>query len=1354
MNIAEKRFSKRVASILLIVMMLMTLLPQTQAVFAESQRYTGEQGGNPYITMKDSATVKVSDIVTDTDIEDYWHNTISTAVDAAADLRFVFVPTGYSTNKPAESDIIANAMPHISIYKAADALTGKDPVASYDGGKGALELEQVRLGTSDASEYATVQLKIKGGTLNTNTDYALVFDKDLAIKKPETTIKQNIVFYFRTKAPATGFKLDKSSISTSIGQTETISAQYDNSDVDPGDVTWTSSNVNVASVSGGKVKAISEGTAIITASYQGKTAECTVKVGNIAYSMQGTGGNQVSMVEPDDITVLSEDDDRYLNSINSKFHDDSDVRFVFMMSAGMQQFNEENFISKGMDNIKVYDTYGGSIVAQSSPQSGQAGISYDGYDESKGIALKISRGALANGTYYLVMGKNLEGNNPAKTLGKDVVFRFSITDTQESIEPESISLDWNELTLTKGTEMNLKAEISPSDTTDKTVLWSSSDNSTVSVSEDGAVKALRAGSAVITAKTKNGRFSAECAVTVEESTISLSSQSLEMSRNEEQTLRAEVNGEKIKPEWTSSDPEVVAVDEKGAVKAVKSGHAAITATYSGARSICIINVTDSGVYGSQGNGGNTMLMKNPDNIFVRKVTSTGYYNGINTPLDGSSDIIFEFTMSAGMNNFGEDVFLQNSMPYITIWDENKENIIAQYSGGSGDLKFFGTHQTGENNNHGNKVTDGIYVGVDKGFLKAGRYVIVFGKEIRGRSANRKLGKDVEFTFNVKYFIDDLTLNLPQDGDTLEAAVRAKEVDDQTVADIEKLRIVTGEGYRLSEADFRFIREDMNTTLSRLDLSEAALDGNVIPAGALQGCTALEKLTLPADITEVKADAFRGCRNLETVKLTGGTPPSADSSAFEDTALRNIIVPYQYEDAYRASSPWKDWSIVVEVQRVTLNKNDITVEEGKSNSLTAEIFPDNATDKSLEWESSDEDIATVDKDGNVTGMKPGNTVITVKTSDGGYEASCKVKVIPPVPVITLNKATAEIYTTGDDSTVQLTARVTGTYVYTDEDVAWWSLDEDVATVDEFGLVTAAPGAGQDGKNKTYIFAQVGSTRKYCSVTVKEHTLTLSASEKSLLTTGTGNTATLRASLDGKTASGSAVTWSSSNTSVATVTRNTGIIKGVKAGTAVITAKAKGKEARCTVRVTALGTVRAKAASAAYNKVKVTWTGVSGAGGYMISRCSRSGAIQKSWNVSSSARSFTETGRTTGTTYYYKVCAYRTANGSRLSAAYSSAVSAKPVPAAVTGMKTAKSGSKRIRVSWRKVTGASGYTIYRSIKKSSGFKAAGTVKKGSTVSWRSSTLKKGTRYYFKVRAYRTTGGSKVYGPYSAVVSRTAK
>ncbi|MBU5231285.1 Ig-like domain-containing protein, partial [Intestinimonas butyriciproducens] len=147
----------------------------------------------------------------------------------------------------------------------------------------------------------------------------------------------------------------------------------------------------------------------------------------------------------------------------------------------------------------------------------------------------------------------------------------------------SIELNKTALTLEVGKNETLTATVKPDNAEDKTVTWTSSDE-TVATVENGKVTAVKAGTATITAKA--GEQSASCAVTVNEATptpvpvasIELNKTALTLEVGKNETLTATVkpdNAEDKTVTWTSSD-ETVATVENGKVTAVKAGTATIT----------------------------------------------------------------------------------------------------------------------------------------------------------------------------------------------------------------------------------------------------------------------------------------------------------------------------------------------------------------------------------------------------------------------------------------------------------------------------------------------------------------------------------------------------------------------------------------------------------------------------------------------------------------------------------------------------------------------------------------------------------------------------------------------------------
>ena len=85
--------------------------------------------------------------------------------------------------------------------------------------------------------------------------------------------------------------------------------------------------------------------------------------------------------------------------------------------------------------------------------------------------------------------------------------------------------------------------------------------------------------------------------------------------------------------------------------------------------------------------------------------------------------------------------------------------------------------------------------------------------------------------------------------------------------------------------------------------------------------------------------------------------------------------------------------IIPVSQITLNKAEASISVGNSETLTATVAPENATNKALKWASSDEDVATVGPDGTVTAVKVGTATITATATDGsGKSAVCTVTVI--------------------------------------------------------------------------------------------------------------------------------------------------------------------------------------------------------------------------------------------------------------------------------------------------------------------------------------------------------------------------
>ena len=141
---------------------------------------------------------------------------------------------------------------------------------------------------------------------------------------------------------------------------------------------------------------------------------------------------------------------------------------------------------------------------------------------------------------------------------------------------------------------------------------------------------------------------------------------------------------------------------------------------------------------------------------------------------------------------------------------------------------------------------------------------------------------------------------------------------------------------------------------------------------------------------------------------------------------------------------------VPVTGVTLDKAELTLEKGSTGTLTATVAPQNATNNTVTWSSSNPEFVTV-ANGTVTAVSAGTATITVTTADGNHKATCTVTVIPKTVQVSgiQVQGSASVYVGGS---TKLTATVTPTNA-TNQKVTWDSNNESVATVGTDGTVTA-------------------------------------------------------------------------------------------------------------------------------------------------------------------------------------------------------------------------------------------------------------------------------------------------------------
>ena len=240
-------------------------------------------------------------------------------------------------------------------------------------------------------------------------------------------------------------------------------------------------------------------------------------------------------------------------------------------------------------------------------------------------------------------------------------------------------------------------------------------------------------------------------------------------------------------------------------------------------------------------------------------------------------------------------------------------------------------------------------------------------------------------------------------------------------------------------------------------------------------------------------------------------------------------------------------------KIKLSHTELFVSEGQTASLSATVLPEGA-DQGVVWKSLKPDIATVAPDGTVTGIAGGKTFVTATT--GHVTSGCTVNVMAHVTGVHLDRHEAMVEL---DGVILLEAFIEPEVAYNDT-VYWSSTDPEVAVVGN-GVVTGM----KIGRADIVVTTAEGGFTDTCHVEVgcSVKSITLQPAKTRI---DVGETAAIAVSMLPANATDKTLTWTSSDTSVATVDAQ-GNVKGIDRGKVTITAKANvgGASASCEIEV---------------------------------------------------------------------------------------------------------------------------------------------------------------------------------------------
>lgn len=302
----------------------------------------------------------------------------------------------------------------------------------------------------------------------------------------------------------------------------------------------------------------------------------------------------------------------------------------------------------------------------------------------------------------------------------------------------------------------------------------------------------------------------------------------------------------------------------------------------------------------------------------------------------------------------------------------------------------------------------------------------------------------------------------------------------------------------------------------------------------------DSLRITADVTPATASN----KNLVWESSDTSVATVSDNGVVTAVGTGRCTILCKSSDPSSTASAMCNIFVMQPVTGIELNTTEITVRKGQVFWLNANCLPTDADDKSVTWSSNNEEICTVEQDGKVTAVEAGTTTIVAMSNDSGMLATCKVIVTQPVTGIKLNSSYQEMWVGSKYAIIPTVEPIDAE----NKNVTYFSSDESVASVDEYGVVTALKG----GNTIIEVTTEEYHLTATCTIVVKEYvsSITLSEHEKFLNVTETG---TLTAVVETSTATNRGIVWSSSDDAICSVDKD-GNLSGNRVGNAVITATA--------------------------------------------------------------------------------------------------------------------------------------------------------------------------------------------------------
>ena len=615
------------------------------------------------------------------------------------------------------------------------------------------------------------------------------------------------------------------------------------------------------------------------------------------------------------------------------------------------------------------------------------------------------------------------------TDGSDKTAKCKVTVTEDK-PVTSITIDPAEVTIKYGESKQLKATVYPTNATNKSVRWESGSSGVIVNPTSGIITGTTVCTETVTAKAQDGSgVKAICKVNVVVSvpvnSITLSRETKTLEKGDNFRLSATVcpeNADIKSVRWSSSNTSVATVNN-GIVTAHEKGMAVITCSAndgSGVQAVCTVTVTEDKLV--------TSITIDPPSATL-KFGESMLLKAIVCPSDATNKSVRWGGTSSGIP--------VNQSGIITGLALGTETVTAEAQDGSGVKGSC-------------KVTVVESVLVESITLSKSRKILEKGDCFTLTATVCPENADIK---GVNWSSSNASVATVKDG-----VVTAHAAGKATITCSAKDNSGKKATCTVTVTEDKLVS---SVTIDRKNVTMKTGDALQLKAAVVPDNATNKGIQWSSNNTRVAT--VNSSSGIVTAQADGNaiiTATALDGGGAKDTCTVTV-------------------SKKILVNSIMLNKYTLSLHKNTSFDLTATVCPENAGNRAVSWSSSNTSVATVSNSGKVTAHATGEATITCSALDGsGISKSCKVSVIQ---LITYMNVTPASYTMNTKETKKLEVSFQPSDA-TNKEVHWRSDNENVAAVDESGVVTPK----SEGTTRIYAFAQDGSNESdYCTITVKKH-----------------------------------------------------------------------------------------------------------------------------------------------------------------------------------------------------------------------------------------------------------------------------